>query len=155
MDTALSCDYHKVFQPRPLLGFCKAVQLIESETATDFDPNIIFPNGFEPGVRRALRYGSESGEEVADGLSNMGLGAHGSKGNDAALQRQCRQQLRDRLLLVRFLDRRALPQDQSCARCKGAYQMQWRGINTRAATSLAVDGDHRATAQTRNKRAGP
>ena len=66
---------------------------------------------------------------IPNGLGDVGLRSHRIDGDDTALEGQCREEFRNRRLLVRFLRRRALPEDQSCTGRKGADQMQRRGID--------------------------
>lgn len=62
----------KDFQIRPLLGFGQAVQLIESETAADFDPAVILLHGFGGRVRVRLD-DLELGEEITDRIGQLWL----------------------------------------------------------------------------------
>jgi hypothetical protein len=65
------------------------------------------------------------GAAIANGLGDVGLGAHGVDRDDTAFQRQGRQQFGNRRLLVRFLCRRPLPRTspapaaKALTRCSG------------------------------------
>ena len=79
-----------------------------------------------------------------DLLGDLGLTAHRVDGDDAALDAQQRQQLRDRRDLVGLRLGGHLPEHDAVGRRPGTDEMQRRqagGAVMRAAQRLAVDGD--------------
>ena len=142
----------------------QAGELVESLAAADFQSAVIFFHRFGQGVRGFLRCPLEQGEEVADRigqqrlvvldrqnvigapipdrLGDVGLGAHGIDGDDAACQRQHREQLRNRRLLVGFSGGRPLAQEQAGPRSEGADQMQRCGKGADFLTILLVTFCH-------------
>ena len=73
LDAALGLDHGKGLEVVPLLGPGQTIDLVEGPAAADFDPPVIFLDGFRYGVRRALRHGLELGEEVPDRIGQERL----------------------------------------------------------------------------------
>lgn len=149
LDGPLTTDPRKRLQVLPTFRREHAVEWVEDVTASHFQPATVFLDDFVHLMRRLAGRGVKAADEIPDGLrqgglmvfdrqnlvgspivnglSKVGLRAHGVDRDDTAFQGQGRQQFGKGGLFVRFRGRRTLSQYQAHLGSKRADPGQRRG----------------------------